>query len=473
MQAVSNTGRSGVLVLKVDEDDVNTVLMNTDIENDGSLKYAYDNFADAFSENILEYAFAYADIPRNQITKKQREAAQSLLKLHEIEKLRYYLEHDVPEEDWEPAFLRWYEKKGVLGEIVLHMFLKEFKNTIPLISKMYFKDSFSQEAKGFDAVHVSQDSLTLWLGETKFYKAWKTKGVVKGGIDELVEDLKKHITKDYLSEQYVIIKRGLETQLEHPQREEWIEKLSRPILLKDVFQYIRIPLLCIYEDDIALDYLKAIDDAVKDAGIVSHTATLRDYYNSINTFPYREQVQTVLILMPIEAKKKLVKCMLEKIWHMSCLPTRGCVPEGGEMKAYNGGVRFQNGDTLIARITPCLENGKAAYINILNDKEVAFGSTEYIVFSSVDTMPSSFYYFLIRSKKFRAFALQYMNGSSGRQRVSGDELAAFPLTKPSQEALSRFDMVAKPVLEQFKVASLEINRLNALQQLIIASISSR
>ena len=284
MQAVSNTGRSGVLVLKVDEDDVNTVLMNTDIENDGSLKYAYDNFADAFSENILEYAFAYADIPRNQITKKQREAAQSLLKLHEIEKLRYYLEHDVPEEDWEPAFLRWYEKKGVLGEIVLHMFLKEFKNTIPLISKMYFKDSFSQEAKGFDAVHVSQDSLTLWLGETKFYKAWKTKGVVKGGIDELVEDLKKHITKDYLSEQYVIIKRGLETQLEHPQREEWIEKLSRPILLKDVFQYIRIPLLCIYEDDIALDYLKAIDDekasqlknsiAVSGDIVITHRGTL-------------------------------------------------------------------------------------------------------------------------------------------------------------------------------------------------------
>mgnify|MGYP000557224547 FL=1 len=175
----------------------------------------------------------------------------------------------------------------------------------------------------------------------------------------------------------------------------------------------------------------------------------------------------------VNPTRTLSKGCIAKCYDMSCLPTRGCVPEGGEMKAYNGGVRFQNGDTLIARITPCLENGKAAYINILNDKEVAFGSTEYIVFSSVDTMPSSFYYFLIRSKKFRAFALQYMNGSSGRQRVSGDELAAFPLTKPSQEALSRFDMVAKPVLEQFKVASLEINRLNALQQLIIASISSR
>ena len=174
----------------------------------------------------------------------------------------------------------------------------------------------------------------------------------------------------------------------------------------------------------------------------------------------------------VNPTRTLSKGCIAKCYDMSCLPTRGCVPEGGEMKAYNGGVRFQNGDTLIARITPCLENGKAAYINILNDKEVAFGSTEYIVFSLVDTMPSSFYYFLIRSKKFRTFALQYMNGSSGRQRVSGDELAAFPLTKPSQEALSRFDMLAKPVLEQFKVASLEINRLNALQQLIIASISS-
>ena len=175
----------------------------------------------------------------------------------------------------------------------------------------------------------------------------------------------------------------------------------------------------------------------------------------------------------VNPTRTLSKGCIAKCYDMSCLPTHGCVPEGGEMKAYNGGVRFQNGDTLIARITPCLENGKAAYINILNDKEVAFGSTEYIVFSPIDTMPSSFYYFLIRSKEFRAFALQYMNGSSGRQRVSGDELATFPLIKPSQEALSRFDMVAKPVLEQFKIASLEINRLNALQQLIIASISSR
>ena len=79
----------------------------------------------------------------------------------------------------------------------------------------------------------------LWLGETKFYKAWKKKGVLKGGIDELVADLNNHFNKDYLSEQFVIIKRGLDAQQSHPQREQWVEKLYKPILLKDVFKYIR------------------------------------------------------------------------------------------------------------------------------------------------------------------------------------------------------------------------------------------
>lgn len=316
MQVSNNTGKTGVLVLKVDEEDVNTIFVNTDYQEDGSIQYAYDNFADVFSENVLEYAFAYAHVPPAQITRKLREAAQSMIKLHDVQKLRSYFTDDIPEEDWDADFLRWYEKKGIFGEVILHLFLKEFKDTIPLISKLYFKDSFAQEAKGFDSVHVSANGETLWLGETKFYKAWKKHGVVKGGIDELVEDLKKHFTKDYLSEQYVIIKRGLETEYEHPQRAAWIEKLNKPILLKDVFRYIRIPLLCVYEDGVAQDYLQPITEAAKDAGIIAHTTTVRDYYNSINTFPNKKQVETLLILMPIEAKRKIVKCMLEKIWHL-------------------------------------------------------------------------------------------------------------------------------------------------------------
>ena len=161
-----------------------------------------------------------------------------------------------------------------------------------------------------------------------------------------------------------------------------------------------------------------------------------------------------------------------RCFDMSTLPTNGCIPTGDEIKHYNGGVRFINGDTIIARITPCLENGKAAYINVLRDGEVAFGSTEYIVFAPKDEMPSSFYYFLIRNSKFVTFALQFMNGSSGRQRVSGEELALFPLSRPSSKDLLAFNKVGSMVLKQMKDIADEIQLLKQLQEIITTILSS-
>lgn len=61
---------------------------------------------------------------------------------------------------------------------------------------------------------------------------------------------------------------------------------------------------------------------------------------------------------------------------------------GYELAAYSGGSKFRNGDTLMARITPCLENGKTAYVSILDDEEVGFGSTEYIVFRNIEDRKS-------------------------------------------------------------------------------------
>ena len=85
MKTVNNTGCSGVLILKVDEEDVNTIFLNTDYDDNTVLQYAYDNFANMFSENVLEYAFAYAQVPPTQITRKLREAAQSMIKLHDMD----------------------------------------------------------------------------------------------------------------------------------------------------------------------------------------------------------------------------------------------------------------------------------------------------------------------------------------------------------------------------------------------------
>lgn len=201
-------------------------------------------------------------------------------------------------------------------------------------------------------------------------------------------------------------------------------------------------------------------------------ATAQAYFDKL-FFNNAEANCTLADIALVNPVRQLAKGTEARCFDMATLPTNGCIPTGDIIKPYNGGVRFINGDTLIARITPCLENGKAAYINILADGEVAFGSTEYIVFASKDNIPSCFYYFLIRNSKFVAFALQFMNGSSGRQRVSGEELASFPLSKPSTDNLIAFDKVGSLVLEQMKTLTDEIQLLKQLQETITATLSSR
>ncbi len=200
-------------------------------------------------------------------------------------------------------------------------------------------------------------------------------------------------------------------------------------------------------------------------------AATQAYFDNL-FFPAIEPNCTLADIAEVNPIRHLKKGEAARCFDMSTLPTNGCIPTGDEVKPYNGGVRFINGDTLIARITPCLENGKAAYINLLKDGEVAFGSTEYIVFASKDSIPSSFYYFLIRNQNFVTFALQFMNGSSGRQRVSGDQLASFPLVRPSIKNLQAFDKIASMVLEHIKENTDEIMKLNQLQALVTTTISS-
>ena len=200
-------------------------------------------------------------------------------------------------------------------------------------------------------------------------------------------------------------------------------------------------------------------------------ATAQAYFDNL-FFSCDDTECTLADIALVNPSRPLSKGVEARCFDMSTLPTSGCIPTGDTTKPYNGGVRFINGDTLIARITPCLENGKAAYINILNEGEVAFGSTEYIVFASKDDIPSCFYYFLIRNSKFVTFALQFMNGSSGRQRVSGEELASFPLMIPSKEKLAAFNKVGKLVLEQMKESTEEIQFLKQLQETITATLSS-
>ena len=108
---------------------------------------------------------------------------------------------------------------------------------------------------------------------------------------------------------------------------------------------------------------------------------------------------------------------------------------------FSGGMKFRNGDTIMARITPCLENGKTAQVSILNDGEVGFGSTEYIVFRAKEGIADKDYlYYLVCSPEVRELAIKSMVGSSGRQRVQTDVVKNLEIDVP-------------PLVEQEKIGS--------------------
>lgn len=103
---------------------------------------------------------------------------------------------------------------------------------------------------------------------------------------------------------------------------------------------------------------------------------------------------------------------------------------GYEMEYYTGGTKFRNGDTIMARITPCLENGKTAKVSILDQNEIGFGSTEYIVFRAKENVDEDYLYYLICSQEVREPAIKSMVGSSGRQRVQTDVVQNLEIKVP-------------------------------------------
>ena len=116
---------------------------------------------------------------------------------------------------------------------------------------------------------------------------------------------------------------------------------------------------------------------------------------------------------------------------------------GFELEPYSGGTKFRNGDTIMARITPCLENGKTAKISVLETGEVGFGSTEYIVFRAKDGCDPDFLYYLVTSPIVREPAIKSMVGSSGRQRVQTDVLQTLMVKVPDLETQQSISGILK------------------------------
>lgn len=174
----------------------------------------------------------------------------------------------------------------------------------------------------------------------------------------------------------------------------------------------------------------------------------------------------------LNPKRALAKNQMARSIDMSRLSTSRAFPSGWEMKPFAGGMRFTNGDTLLARITPCLENGKTAFIDFLDDGEVAFGSTEYIVLAPKNDTPPEMLYCLARNPAFIDYAVKNMNGSSGRQRVSAETVGQYRLPLFDKNSLSIFREVVSPMFLKMRYNSLENMRLAELRDELLPKLMS-
>lgn len=172
----------------------------------------------------------------------------------------------------------------------------------------------------------------------------------------------------------------------------------------------------------------------------------------------------------INPKETIIRgCLAKKIPMDKLQPFCRDIPEY-ETSEFNGGSKFRNGDTIMARITPCLENGKTAMVNILDSNEVGFGSTEYIVFRAKKNLTTpDFVYYLICSSLVRDPAIKSMVGSSGRQRVQTDVIANLDIDFPKLSDQVKIAGVLKSLDDKIALNNAINNNLERQAQALFKS----
>ena len=172
-------------------------------------------------------------------------------------------------------------------------------------------------------------------------------------------------------------------------------------------------------------------------------------------------------------KVPLNKERLKESVPMSALSTTSMVLDVDEFTTTfsNSGSKFQNGDTLLARITPCLENGKTAFVAGVESDEGAVGSTEFIVMRSKGINPYMVY-LLARNDSFRQSAINSMTGSDGRQRAQADKLKALPYLKPADQIMMLFARYVEPMFIQIQKKNEQNVRLRQARDRLLPKLMS-
>ncbi len=178
-------------------------------------------------------------------------------------------------------------------------------------------------------------------------------------------------------------------------------------------------------------------------------------------------------IIEFNPKRVLKKGNIAPYLDMKNVPVTGHSAQEIIDREFSSGSKFRNGDTLLARITPCLENGKTAFVDfLLTDEMIGWGSTEFIIMRSKKSLPLSLSYFLARLDYFRTIAIQSMQGTSGRQRADAFVLEQHIWVVPPNEILKKFGIFSDSVLNCNRARNAENNALTQLRDTLLPKLLS-
>ncbi len=159
---------------------------------------------------------------------------------------------------------------------------------------------------------------------------------------------------------------------------------------------------------------------------------------------------------------------------MSALSTQSMILDSREFTetTSNSGSKFQNGDTLLARITPCLENGKTCFVTDIKSDEGAVGSTEFIVMRSKKLNPYMVY-LLARTDDFRKTAINSMTGSDGRQRAQHEKIRSYPYIMPKISLINRFGNITQSIFKAIQTRNRQNKELSQARDSLLPKLMNR
>jgi type I restriction enzyme, S subunit len=218
------------------------------------------------------------------------------------------------------------------------------------------------------------------------------------------------------------------------------------------------------EQEVLASTLGALDDKIMSnqrtcALLEAEAQTL---FESIFDVEQQESGQAISELVEVNPQRPLKRGVLSTYIGMADVPSGGALIYSWAPREMTSGQRFSNGDVLFARITPCLENGKTAMVDMLESGEVGWGSTEFVVLHPGPAVSTPWVYCLVRTEPVRNFAIRNMSGSSGRQRFPASAFDTYALEPPAPLAVEEFNALAIPSFERMTQLRDETKRLSAL-----------